>query len=163
MQLTLSQNDSEVRVVIQIARRYQTLGKSYRVITPYDGQRNRLEQALKNDGLLWEDKCFNVDSFQGTPLYFVPRVFDKLVFYLGNEEEHIIVSLVRSEKVGFLKNLRRTNVLLTRCKQSMIICTSKAFLNRGEASKSLVGKLAAEYAREPGLWLSRKDILAGRF
>lgn len=59
----------------------------------------------------------------------------------GNEEEHIIISLVRSDKVGFLKNIRRTNVMLSRCKRSMVICTSRAFLN-GIASSSLVGTLA---------------------
>lgn len=42
----------------------------------------------------WEDKCFNVDSFQ------------------GNEAEYIIISLVRTEKIGFLSNNRRANVLV---------------------------------------------------
>lgn len=85
-----------------------------------------------------------------------------LIDVKGNEEDYIIISLVRSEKIGFLKNLRRTNVMLTRCKKSMMICTSRKFLAR-EASQSLVGKLAAEYDGEPGVWLSQRDILAGTF
>ena len=60
---------------------------------------------------------------------------------IGNEADHIIISLVRSDKVGFLKNMRRTNVMLSRCKRSMVICTSRVFLN-GIASSSLVGILA---------------------
>jgi hypothetical protein len=58
------QNTKEVEAIVHIARRFQNQGKSYRVITPYDPQRVRLEDALKNAGLKWEDKCFNVDSFQ---------------------------------------------------------------------------------------------------
>jgi superfamily I DNA and/or RNA helicase len=58
------QNLKEVDAIVRIARRYQDQGKSYRIITPYDPQRGRLEEALKNAGLKWEDKCFNVDSFQ---------------------------------------------------------------------------------------------------
>jgi len=39
--------------------------KRFRIITPYDAQRNLIEKELKAKGLEWEDKCFNVDSFQG--------------------------------------------------------------------------------------------------
>lgn len=116
-------NVKEVQAVISIACMYNRAGKVYRIITPYDGQRNMLEKQLKAAKLPWEDKCFNVDAFQ------------------GNEEDHIIISLVRSDKVGFLKNIRRTNVMLSRCKRSMMICTSRAFLH-GIAASSLVGTLA---------------------
>lgn len=52
--------------------------------------------------------------------------------------------------------------MLSRCKQSMIICTSLNFI-RGAAKKSLVGKLAADYNDQPGIWLSHGDVLDGRF
>jgi superfamily I DNA and/or RNA helicase len=39
--------------------------KSYKIITPYDAQRNEIEQALQVAELDWENKVFNVDSFQG--------------------------------------------------------------------------------------------------
>ncbi len=43
----------------------------YKIITPYDGQRNKILNDMKNtDGLIWEDKCFNVDSFQGQDTIF---------------------------------------------------------------------------------------------
>jgi len=82
-----------------------------------------------------------------------------LTFAAGNEEDHIIISLVRSDGVGFLKNARRTNVMLTRCKKSMIICTSRQFVTRGKATSTLVGKLAA--AIGPEGWLDSRDILHG--
>lgn len=54
-----------MQAVVHIARKLAAEGKSYRIITPYDAQRGAIEDALKNAGLAWEDKCFNVDSFQG--------------------------------------------------------------------------------------------------
>jgi regulator of nonsense transcripts 1 len=54
-----------VNAVLRIAHHLETEGKSYRIITPYDAQRTVVENGLKEKGLSWEDKCFNVDSFQG--------------------------------------------------------------------------------------------------
>jgi regulator of nonsense transcripts 1 len=52
-------------VVIHLARIYHRQGKQFRIITPYDGQRSAIERQLELAQLPWEDKCFNVDSFQG--------------------------------------------------------------------------------------------------
>ncbi|EIW84346.1 hypothetical protein CONPUDRAFT_50903 [Coniophora puteana RWD-64-598 SS2] len=134
------QNEEEVATVVRLARFFDSKGQSYRVITPYDAQRSLIEKALENAGLSWENKCFNVDAFQ------------------GNEDNHIIVSLVRTERIGFLKNVRRTNVMLTRCKRSMVICTDRAFMS-GAAQNTLPGKLAQRLG--PGNWLHESDILNG--
>ncbi|KAG2038906.1 P-loop containing nucleoside triphosphate hydrolase protein [Suillus americanus] len=79
--------------------------------------------------------------------------------YDGNEEDHIIVSLVRTQGVGFLKNSRRTNVMLTRCKKSMIICTNRDFVTKGKAASTLVGQLALTMG--PDSWLDGRDIVNG--
>ncbi len=52
--------------MVKIAKILQDRKKPFRVITPYDAQRSAIEEALKDDKLSWENKCFNVDSFQGT-------------------------------------------------------------------------------------------------
>ncbi|KAI0784597.1 AAA domain-containing protein, partial [Abortiporus biennis] len=135
-------NHRERDAVLHLAKKYHKEGKSYRIITPYDPQRGLLEEALKQGGLPWEDRCFCVDSFQ------------------GNEDDHIIISVVRSDKIGFLKNLRRSNVMLSRCKASMTICTSRAYLN-GVASSTLLGKLAKEWGAAG--WVSWYDLVNGRF
>jgi hypothetical protein len=75
----------------------------------------------------------------------------------GNEDHVIVISVVRSKKIGFLSSLRRTNVMLTRCQRRMYIVSSRAFLE-GKGADSLVGKMAAELGKRPGAWLSRKDI-----
>ncbi|KAK1236206.1 hypothetical protein PQX77_000550, partial [Marasmius sp. AFHP31] len=68
-------NTSEAAVILTIAQHLQAANKSFRIITPYDGQRNYIEQEMKKADMTWEDTCFNVDSFQ------------------GNEEDFIIISL----------------------------------------------------------------------
>ncbi|KAI0956190.1 hypothetical protein AcV7_006651 [Taiwanofungus camphoratus] len=61
-------NYEEANAVVAIVRKLHTEGKSFRVITPYDSQRNLLESRLKSEKLPWENKCFNVDSFQGSAI-----------------------------------------------------------------------------------------------
>ena len=51
--------------MIAVARKFNTDRKNFRIITPYDAQRNLIERQLKAANLPWEDKCYNVDSFQG--------------------------------------------------------------------------------------------------
>jgi hypothetical protein len=62
----LLQNKEQARVVVALAKKLQVLGCSgWRIITPYDAQRSLIENNLKAEGVVWEDKVFNVDSFQG--------------------------------------------------------------------------------------------------
>ena len=127
-----------------MARRYLKEGKKFKIITPYDAQRNAIEKALKTDGLVWENTVFNVDSFQ------------------GNEEDHIIVSIVRTSSPGFMKNQRRTNVMLSRCKKSMMICTHRGFLQNRSVAGTLVGQLAKEHVPRTG-WVTLQDLATQRW
>jgi hypothetical protein len=61
----LYKNEPEITVVVHLAHLYYGQGKEYRVITPYDAQRSAIEKQLELAKIPWEDKCFNVDSFQG--------------------------------------------------------------------------------------------------
>ncbi|KXN88608.1 ATP-dependent helicase upf1 [Leucoagaricus sp. SymC.cos] len=116
-------NEEQNRIAVSIAGKLAKLGFSYRLISPYDAQRTLMENSLKQASLDWGDKVFNVDSFQ------------------GNEADYIIICVVRTQRIGFLQDLRRVNVMLTRCKKGMIICTDKNFL-QNVAPKSLVAALA---------------------
>jgi len=138
-------NREEVKAVTLIAEHLQEKGVSYKIITPYEAQRSALERALKEKQLNWHDKCFSVDSFQ------------------GREDEFIVISIVRTKKLGFLSDLRRTNVMLTRCQRGMYIVSSKAFLEGRTGADSLVGKMAAELGNQPGTWLTQRDIEGGKF
>ena len=127
-----TQNEGEVKAAVRMARRYIEEGKEFKIITPYDAQRNTIEGALKAANLAWENTVFNVDSFQ------------------GNEADHIIVSIVRTTAPGFMKNHRRTNVMLSRCKKSMMICTNREFLQNTQVAETLVGQLAKEHVPKTG-------------
>jgi superfamily I DNA and/or RNA helicase len=122
-----------------MARRYIQEKKAFKIITPYDAQRNAIENALKTAELTWKDTVFNVDSFQ------------------GNEEDHIIVSIVRTGSPGFMKNQRRTNVMLSRCKESMMICTNRGFLQNKGVARTLIGKLAKEHVPRTG-WVTLEAL-----
>lgn len=83
-----------MEAVASLAQILQVAEVSFKIITPYvnfhqkiletlsisllldryDAQRNLLEKILKDNGLGWENKCFNVDSFQGmipSPLFLL--------------------------------------------------------------------------------------------
>ena len=133
-----------MKATVQIARCYIREGKAFKIITPYDAQRNAIENALRTAGLAWENKVFNVDSFQ------------------GNEEDHIIISIVRTTTPGFLRNQRRTNVMLSRCRKSMMICTHHEFLQNRGVARTLFGKLAKEHVPKTG-WVTLEALAAQRW
>ena len=130
-----------MKAAVKMAQRYLQEGKDFKIITPYDPQRNAIENALKTAGLAWENTVFNVDSFQ------------------GNEADHIIVSVVRTSGPGFMKNQRRTNVMLSRCKKSMMICTNRLFLQQKGIARTLVGKFAKEHVPRTG-WVTLEALAA---
>ena len=83
----------------------------------------------------------------------------------GNEEDYIIVSLVRSNALGFLNSLRRTNVMLTRCKLGMYVVSSLNFLvstrskKAGLGASSLAGQMAVALLEDA--WLYPEDLDEG--
>lgn len=86
-------------------------------------------------------------------------MFSHSVDTIGNEDDYIIISLVRSQKMGFLKEMRRVNVMLTRCKKGMAICTSRDFVE-GPAADSLVGKLSKSLPRS--VWVKSTQVQNSR-
>jgi superfamily I DNA and/or RNA helicase len=58
---------------LALAEKLQEKMKSFKIITPYAEQTTFIEASLKKKGLDWEDKCFNVDSFQGIFLVVIPK------------------------------------------------------------------------------------------
>lgn len=108
------QNELEIQVVGNLLETLElelTDTKSeITVLTPYSSQRLLLEERI-----FPKAKVFTVDGFQ------------------GRESEIIILSLVRTEKIGFLEEARRLNVALTRAKDLLVIvgnseCFSESIL-----------------------------------
>ncbi|KAH8926765.1 hypothetical protein BT69DRAFT_936292 [Atractiella rhizophila] len=131
-----SKNPFEAEKIVELVRLWYQ-HKEFKVITPYDAQRDLIEKSLKHAELPWEDRVFNVDSFQ------------------GQECDYILISVVRTEKVGFLKEAKRSNVMLSRLKKGMVIVTNRGFCE-GAGKHTLVAQLGIE-----GKWMSSKDIGSG--
>ncbi|MDN5358600.1 MAG: hypothetical protein PWP76_443 [Candidatus Diapherotrites archaeon] len=88
------------------------------VITPYDAQRDFLSRILPEDV-----EVNTVDGFQ------------------GREKEVIVVSFVRSNRagnIGFLNDLRRLNVALTRAKRKLVLVGDSETLGSHPTYKRLI-------------------------
>ncbi|KIK52409.1 hypothetical protein GYMLUDRAFT_1028835, partial [Collybiopsis luxurians FD-317 M1] len=115
--------------MVNLVRNYYH-SKKFCIITPYDAQRAAIQKALKQEEHPWEH-VFNVDSFQ------------------GNEADYVLISVVRSNRTGFLNSRNRTNAMLTRCRKGMVIVSSRLFL-RGVARWTLIGRLCEYWAMQEG-------------
>jgi superfamily I DNA and/or RNA helicase len=106
------------------------------VITPYDAQAKRLRDLLPLDGL----EVDTVDGFQ------------------GREKEAVLVSLVRSNvegEIGFLADVRRMNVALTRARRRLEVVGDSATI----AGHPFYAKFV-EHAQASGAYRSAFEIEA---
>src|SRR6266436_6303690 len=104
------------------------------VISPYDAQVQKLRELLHDVGDLEID---TVDGFQ------------------GREKEAVVVSLVRSNpegELGFVADIRRINVALTRARKKLIVVGDSATIARHPFHGGFV-----RYAESIGAWRSAWD------
>jgi ATP-dependent RNA/DNA helicase IGHMBP2 len=103
-------NTMEAELVLQNVQELLDAGlapANMAVISPYSAQVRLLREKLRQP----EIEIDSVDGFQ------------------GREKEAVIVSLVRSNpkgEIGFLEDIRRTNVALTRARRKLIIIGDSA-------------------------------------
>ncbi|AJC71953.1 ATPase AAA [Thermococcus guaymasensis DSM 11113] len=115
------ENPLEARLVKKTVERLLGLGVKPEwigVITPYDDQRDLISSLLP-EGI----EVKTVDGYQ------------------GREKEVIVLSFVRSNKkgeIGFLKDLRRLNVSLTRAKRKLVLIGDSSTLSVHPTYKRLV-------------------------
>ena len=104
------------------------------VISPYDAQVQRIRQLLED---LPDLEVDTVDGFQ------------------GREKEAVVVSLVRSNEqgeLGFVADIRRINVALTRARKKLIVVADSATIARHPFHEGFV-----RYAEGIGAWRSAWD------
>ncbi len=105
-------NPMEAKLVVHKVRELLDAGvpaEGIAVITPYSGQVRWLRELLTGTGV----EIDSVDGFQ------------------GREKEVVILSFVRSNpegELGFLKDIRRTNVAMTRAKRKLLMIGDSATL-----------------------------------
>ena len=129
-------NAGEADLVVREVERVLALGLAsadVAVISPYDAQVQRIRQLLAarvEEGL----EVDTVDGFQ------------------GREKEAVVVSLVRSNEdgeVGFLSDVRRMNVAITRARKKLVVIGDSATVARHPFYERFV-----RHAQETGAWVS---------
>lgn len=125
------ENPLEARLVKEIVEKLISMGVKEEwigVITPYDDQVDLVRTLLEE-----KVEVHSVDGFQ------------------GREKEVIIISFVRSNKngeIGFLEDLRRLNVSLTRAKRKLIAIGDSSTLSVHPTYRRFV-----EFARKKGTYV----------
>jgi len=128
---TSYENIVEANIAVDLVKELIDIGlkeKDLGVISPYLSQVKRIKTLLSQEDIGVEVK--SVDGFQ------------------GREKEVIIISFVRSNeegKIGFLKDLRRLNVAITRAKRKLICIGDSQTLKSDEVYKKFL-----EYINEKG-------------
>jgi superfamily I DNA and/or RNA helicase len=129
-------NEGEAALAAREVGRILALGVApadVAVISPYEAQVQRLRQLLADrldDGL----EVDTVDGFQ------------------GREKEAVVVSLVRSNEegeVGFLADVRRMNVAITRARKKLVVIGDSATVARHPFYAAF-----QRYAEREGAWRS---------
>jgi len=106
-------NEGETELIVARARELLAAGlapEQLAVITPYSAQASFIREHLQDVPTLEVD---TIDAFQ------------------GREKEAVLLSLVRSngeQQVGFLEDLRRMNVAITRAKRHLFVVGDSATL-----------------------------------
>lgn len=118
-------NKLEADLALKIVNDYLKLGineQDIGIISPYSDQVSRISNKTNVE-------VKTVDGFQ------------------GREKEIIIISTVRSNKkgnIGFLRDLRRLNVAITRAKKKLIIIGNSKTLKHNDTYKRLIDYCRAE-------------------
>ena len=126
-------NPVEAEIVLDIldeALRSGINPQDIAVITPYKDQVDLLNHRNKNEEL----EINTVDGFQ------------------GREKEIIVLSLVRSNpqnNIGFLRDLRRLNVSLTRAKRKLVLIGDSQTIDKHQLYENLI-----KYVKKEGLYYS---------
>ncbi len=126
------ENPKEAKIVAGLVAALTRMGlgeHDLAVITPYDDQVQRLRRQLSE---LENLEINSVDGFQ------------------GREKEAVIISFVRSNRqgnLGFLADLRRLNVSLTRARRKLILVGDGNTLRSHETYRRLL-----EYVGENGVY-----------
>ena len=128
-------NKAEAHLTLTVLKNYlQKIGKEHfisehmdvGVISPYKAQTQYLRSLIKHDAVLRPlRRRISVDSIDG---------------FQGQERDIILISLVRSNDrgdIGFLSDLRRMNVAITRARMKLIIIGNAQTLDRHKFYRQL--------------------------
>ncbi|CCH42332.1 Regulator of nonsense transcripts 1 [Wickerhamomyces ciferrii] len=148
------QNIGEANLILKLIYELNHKGginlKDIGIITPYSSQRDIIAQLIRNDRKInpnfekiqeeIDDDFNHSNNSQFKKPSSIKTICGLMISsidaFQGREKNHIIFSCVRSNefnKIGFVKDLRRLNVALTRAKNSLTIVGNKSCMKQGDS------------------------------
>jgi superfamily I DNA and/or RNA helicase len=135
-------NELEARLIADLVDVYQQANSDWVVIAPYQAQVRHILDLLKKrivtDEFKLEERVATVDAFQ------------------GGERDVVLYGFTRSNprgSIGFLKELRRLNVAITRAKQQLVLVGDLSTLTQAndDAFRHLASELERYVTQNNGL------------
>lgn len=120
------------------------------IITYYAGQSREINRKLRTIDEIERDRGWRYNVV-GKPIRIRVSIVDR---FQGQEQSIVILSLTRSNNkgmIGFLKNLQRVNVSLSRAKQNLLIVGNAHFFSSLRVKPVPVLKNLAIYCKKKGL------------
>lgn len=118
------QNLGEAEYVVAVYQYMRLLGypaKNISIITPYNGQKNLIRDVLAQ-------RCNN-------DIFGFPAAVTTVDKYQGQQNDFVLLSLVRTESVGHMRDVRRLVVALSRARFGLyVFCRQALFENCYELS-----------------------------
>ena len=124
------QNLGEAEYAVALYQYMRLLGypaSSITILTAYAGQRALIKDVL-------EHRC------KGNKLFGMPRAVSTVDKYQGEQNEYIILSLTRTKTVGYLRDVRRLTVALSRAKLGLYILGRRALFREVPGLDIAMGK-----------------------
>ncbi|MHA2249173.1 MAG: AAA domain-containing protein [Candidatus Kariarchaeaceae archaeon] len=148
-------NTSEAEVIAELIAKFSMIdvsrfGYSHEspltigVITYYAGQSREINKHLRTVDEIERDRGWRY-NVPGKPIKIRVSIVDR---FQGQEQDIVILSLTRSNKggaIGFLKNLQRVNVSLSRAKQNLIVVGNANFFANTRIRPTPILKKLAKY------------------
>ena len=149
------QNELEADITVKVLKIFNSI-KSFRkqkydlgIITPYTGQKKLLLEKLLYDD---SNEISYIDYIKNNTINIA-----SVDSFQGKEKDFIIINTVRSNSknmIGFLKDIRRLNVSLTRARHGLIIigdahCLSKSIGEK--ANKYSIWRYLIQYYQKLGV------------
>ncbi|KAI5778893.1 P-loop containing nucleoside triphosphate hydrolase protein [Geopyxis carbonaria] len=109
------QNLGEAEYAVAIYQYMRLLGyprDKVTILTPYVGQRALIRDVLNR-------RCAK------NPIFGMPHIVTTVDKYQGEQNDYVILSLVRTKRVGYLRDIRRMTVALSRARLGMYVLGRK--------------------------------------
>jgi len=110
----------------------------FKVVTPFEAQRNAIEESLRASGLAWQDICHTVETIQGA------------------DAPYIVFTVAQTYSPGFLNDFGSTITAITRFSEGMVVISNKCFLKEDPVASRATKSLLADMARvftESDAWI----------